>query len=266
MDVDRLPGRRLPQLLEAIKAAGFAGANITYPFKQEIIPLLDAVDPEAAQVGAVNTVAIAPGWPHHRLQFRSPRLAQQFRGESRRGRSAGRDRGAGRRRRRRPRGRVCADGSRRRRSGAARSRQGARRRAARPMSPNTTARRAAVWPAILMRDIAAADGVVNATQIGMSGFPGNPVPCAALQAGALGRRRHLYADRDRIPQSRGRQRRARAERQRHVRASGGRSVQMPDRHEAGCGTAPSRFRQRPCRARRGDTRAEVTPANRRTKS
>src|SRR5215475_14634263 len=59
MDVDRLPGRSLPQLLDAIRAAGFAGANVTYPFKQAIIPLLDAVDPEAAQVGAVNTVAIA---------------------------------------------------------------------------------------------------------------------------------------------------------------------------------------------------------------
>ena len=59
IDVDRMPGRRLPQLLDAIKAAGFAGANITSPFKQDIIPLLDAVDPEATQVGAVNTVAIA---------------------------------------------------------------------------------------------------------------------------------------------------------------------------------------------------------------
>jgi shikimate dehydrogenase len=56
LDVDRLPRRPLPQLLDAIKAAGFAGANVTYPFKQEIIPLLDAVDGEAAQVGAVNTV------------------------------------------------------------------------------------------------------------------------------------------------------------------------------------------------------------------
>jgi shikimate dehydrogenase len=60
LDVDRLPERRLPQLLEAIKVTGFAGANVTYPFKQEIIPLLDAVDPEAAEVGAVNTVSIAP--------------------------------------------------------------------------------------------------------------------------------------------------------------------------------------------------------------
>ena len=59
MDADRLSGRQLPELLGAIKAAGFAGANITYPFKQDILPLLDAIDPEAAQVGAINTVAIA---------------------------------------------------------------------------------------------------------------------------------------------------------------------------------------------------------------
>ena len=34
----------------------------------------------------------------------------------------------------------------------------------------------------LERDIAAADGVVNATQVGMRGFPGNPVPVSALTA------------------------------------------------------------------------------------
>jgi shikimate dehydrogenase len=59
LDADRLPERRLPELLGAIRAAGFAGANITYPFKQDILPLLDAIDPEAAQVGAINTVSIA---------------------------------------------------------------------------------------------------------------------------------------------------------------------------------------------------------------
>src|SRR5262249_57831296 len=54
IDVDRLRERRLPQLLEAIKIAGFTGTNITYPFKQDILPLLDAVDGEAAQIGAIN--------------------------------------------------------------------------------------------------------------------------------------------------------------------------------------------------------------------
>jgi shikimate dehydrogenase len=34
----------------------------------------------------------------------------------------------------------------------------------------------------LAREITAADGVVNATQIGMRGFPGSPVPVAALKA------------------------------------------------------------------------------------
>jgi shikimate dehydrogenase len=34
----------------------------------------------------------------------------------------------------------------------------------------------------LERDIAAAQGVVNATQIGMRGFPGNSVPVSALKA------------------------------------------------------------------------------------
>src|SRR5262245_22998547 len=60
LDAGLLANPRLPQLLGAVKTAGFAGVNITYPFKQEIIPLLDAVDPEAAEVGAVNTVSIAP--------------------------------------------------------------------------------------------------------------------------------------------------------------------------------------------------------------
>jgi len=34
----------------------------------------------------------------------------------------------------------------------------------------------------LGREIGAADGVVNATQLGMLGFPGNPIPVAALKA------------------------------------------------------------------------------------
>src|SRR5690606_27172240 len=41
MDTDRMPGRTLPKLLDAVKTAGFSGVNITYPYKQDIIPLLD---------------------------------------------------------------------------------------------------------------------------------------------------------------------------------------------------------------------------------
>ncbi|XLS30406.1 shikimate dehydrogenase family protein [Flavobacteriaceae bacterium M23B6Z8] len=37
------------------------GFNVTIPYKEEIIPLLHSVDPEAAQIGAVNTVKVEQG-------------------------------------------------------------------------------------------------------------------------------------------------------------------------------------------------------------
>ena len=49
-----------PICLQAVRTAGFLGANVTHPFKEEIIALLDEVSVEAAQIGAVNTVAIDP--------------------------------------------------------------------------------------------------------------------------------------------------------------------------------------------------------------
>src|SRR5262245_46002276 len=56
MDVQTLQGRRLEDLLSAARTAGFAGVNITHPFKEAVIPLLDEVSTEAAEIGAVNTV------------------------------------------------------------------------------------------------------------------------------------------------------------------------------------------------------------------
>lgn len=46
----------LPRLLDAAQTVGFAGLNITHPFKQDVIPLLDELAPSARKVGAVNTV------------------------------------------------------------------------------------------------------------------------------------------------------------------------------------------------------------------
>lgn len=37
------------------------GLNVTIPYKQEIIPLLDEIDGEALTIGAVNTIKILPG-------------------------------------------------------------------------------------------------------------------------------------------------------------------------------------------------------------
>ena len=43
-------------LMQAARTIGFAGLNITYPCKQAVIPLLDALSDEARAIGAVNTV------------------------------------------------------------------------------------------------------------------------------------------------------------------------------------------------------------------
>src|SRR4051794_33255720 len=46
----------LPALLQAVRIIGFRGLNITFPCKQTVIPLLDALSEEARTIGAVNTV------------------------------------------------------------------------------------------------------------------------------------------------------------------------------------------------------------------
>jgi len=54
--VDALPG-----LISAARTMGFAGLNITYPCKQAVMPLLDALSDEARAMGAVNTVVVRDG-------------------------------------------------------------------------------------------------------------------------------------------------------------------------------------------------------------
>ena len=181
MDVDRLPERRLAKLLDAIKTAGFAGANITYPFKQDVIALLNTVDQEAAQIGAVNTVAIEPDGRTIGYNF------------DRRGWRNGFEEGLGRDSARGSMVVVVGAG------GAGRAvafalmdlgagvivihdRDGARANALNAdLAKHYGASRCRVTTD-LERDIAAAQGVVNATQVGMRGFPGNPVPAFALKA------------------------------------------------------------------------------------
>jgi len=46
-----------PQNLEAfIKEKNFCGINVTIPYKERVIPMLDFVDPAALEIGAVNTI------------------------------------------------------------------------------------------------------------------------------------------------------------------------------------------------------------------
>lgn len=51
----------LPDMLAAAAAFGFNGLNITHPFKQAIIPLLDDLSADARAIGAVNTVVFQNG-------------------------------------------------------------------------------------------------------------------------------------------------------------------------------------------------------------
>jgi shikimate dehydrogenase len=181
MDVDQLPGRSLKQLLDAARTTGFAGTNVTFPFKQEVLTLLDAVDPEARQIGAVNTVTFGSD-----------------------GRTTGynTDRRGFRRSFEEGLGRSSAEGATVVQIGAG----GAGRAVAfalmdlgvaslvlhdRELSQAKTLLNdlAAHYGAArsrlstdLAKEVAQADGVANATPVGMHGIPGNPVP-AALHKG-----------------------------------------------------------------------------------
>lgn len=61
LDALKLDVSALPQLLDAAQRTGFTGLNITFPCKQAVIPLLDELSPEARGIGAVNTVVFANG-------------------------------------------------------------------------------------------------------------------------------------------------------------------------------------------------------------
>lgn len=58
IDFDRLdlPDSDLPRLLTRLRAEGFAGVNVTHPFKERVVAHLDRLAPDAKAIGAVNTV------------------------------------------------------------------------------------------------------------------------------------------------------------------------------------------------------------------
>ncbi|MHC4042074.1 shikimate dehydrogenase [Bradyrhizobium sp. 23AC] len=57
----KLGAEALPELLMAARRMGFDGLNVTHPCKQAIIPLLDELSPDAEALGAVNTVVVRNG-------------------------------------------------------------------------------------------------------------------------------------------------------------------------------------------------------------
>jgi shikimate dehydrogenase len=61
LSVLKLGAEALPELLDAAQRLGFAGLNITHPCKQAVLPLLDELSPDARALGAVNTVVLRDG-------------------------------------------------------------------------------------------------------------------------------------------------------------------------------------------------------------
>lgn len=55
------PGEELAQIITRLRTNNVAGFNVTTPFKQAIIPLLDELDASAATIQAVNTVKNVAG-------------------------------------------------------------------------------------------------------------------------------------------------------------------------------------------------------------
>ena len=91
----------LPELLAWAERLGYDGLNVTHPFKQAVVPLLDELSEDAADLGAVNTVVFRDGrrlgrntdWSGYGRAFREV--------AARRRRRPGGPRRRGRRRRRR---------------------------------------------------------------------------------------------------------------------------------------------------------------------
>ena len=61
LDVLGLTADALPDLLREAERRGFSGLNITYPCKQAVLAHLDELSVDAAAIGAVNTVVFRDG-------------------------------------------------------------------------------------------------------------------------------------------------------------------------------------------------------------
>ena len=167
----------LPELLTAAERLGFAGLNITHPCKQAVIPLLDELSPDAQALGAVNTVVLRDGKRvGHNTDWSG--FAEGFRRglpDARRERVV--QIGAG--------GAGSAVAHATLTLGAARlqvfdtdpARAGA---VAEALCGRFGAGRA-VAGTDLPGAMAAADGVVNCTPVGMAKYPGMPLPAALLR-------------------------------------------------------------------------------------
>ena len=235
-----LDAAALPEMLVAAERMGFDGLAVTHPFKQAVMPHLTGLSEDAEALGAVNTVLLEDGrrmghntdWTGWAEAFR-----EQFGGVAR-GRVV--QLGAG--------GagaavayaglklgfeRLCVFDTDPGRAAALVARLGARFGAARVVVGQD-----------LEAEMAQADGLVNATPIGMAAHPGTPLPPGLLRPG-LWVSDVIYAPRETaLLRGRAGHGAAGGERRRHGGAPGGRADAPLDRAAAGCGAHAGAVRGR----------------------
>jgi shikimate dehydrogenase len=181
LDFDQLglPDEALPDVIHAAHQHGFAGLNVTHPFKQSVLSCLDDLSSDAAAIGAVNTIVLRDGnavghntdcWgfaESFRLQMQGAGLnAVLLIGAGGAGMAVARallDLDASQV--------AIFDLDRRKAAGLARS---LRSQFGRPCAV------AVEDPSSAIRSV---DGLVNATPVGMAKYPGMPVPRVELRRG-----------------------------------------------------------------------------------
>lgn len=169
-------GMSFPEVFEACRADGLVGVNVTLPYKERVVPLVRVDDPAIARIGSVNTVLFTKVGP---LGFNTDfsGFVAAYRnafGAARPGRvaligagGAGRAIAFG----------LCALGAEEiALIDTDPARAGALQAALAPLG-DTRVRLAGA------EALARADGVVNATPLGMDGYPGSPVAEGAFPAG-----------------------------------------------------------------------------------
>ena len=167
----------LPDLLTAAERMGFNGLNITHPCKQQVVPLLHELSDDARAIGAVNTVVLRDG---RRIGHNTD--ASGFAAAFRRGLPDVRMHrvvqfGAG--------GAGCAVANAALGAGVGQltlvDTDPARAAGlARALCARFGADRAAACQD-MQAAVARADGLINATPLGMAKYPGQAVPVAMLR-------------------------------------------------------------------------------------
>jgi shikimate dehydrogenase len=174
----RLTADDLPDLLLAAERMGFAGLNITHPCKQRVVPLLDDLSDDAEALSSVNTVLFRNGRRigHNTDMFGFAENLRRFLPGA-------------------PLCHVVQIGA----GGAgvavahAVMQAGAKRLSIIDVDPQRSDSLArslsarfqpaeAVAAVDVRKAVEAADGVINATPIGMNGHPGTPVPAELLRS------------------------------------------------------------------------------------